>query len=135
VNAAALREGAPLPAVVRDAWSLDLGGRGIRDLSPAPDGALLLLAGGPSGAETPGGALYRWQPGGEPALLGTLPPLSGPAEALVADGPNAAWLFLDEGRRLAQGLRAGGPHADGDGALDCGANGATDWAHAVRITW
>ncbi|MEC8422922.1 MAG: DUF3616 domain-containing protein, partial [Myxococcota bacterium] len=136
---AALRARAPLTDVVTAAWALDLGGRGVRDLGPGTDGAMLLLAGAHSNRETPGGALYRWRPGTAVEPLGTMPRLGAPAEAIVADGPRAAWLFLDEGKRLAEGLRPRGPHAakDENGRLElrCGAGRPTDWAHAVHVSW
>lgn len=136
---AALRARASLADVVTAAWALDLGGRGVRDLGPGTDGAMLLLAGAHSNRETPGGALYRWRPGSAVEPLGTMPRLGAPAEAIVADGPRAAWLFLDEGTRLSDGLRPRGPHAaeDENGRLElrCGAGRPTDWAHAVHVTW
>jgi hypothetical protein len=138
VDPDALREGAPMSAVVTAAWALDLGRRGVRDLSPGPDGALLVLAGGSSSRETPGGALYTWWPGDAPRSIGPLPRLNAPAEALVADGERAAWLFLDEGRRLSEKLKKGGPHAktkDGQTRFSCGEGRPKDWAHAVRVTW
>lgn len=135
VDPTALQSGASLNDVVVAAWALPLGGRGVRDLASSPSGSLLVLAGGASAAEMPGTALYAWTPGTAPALLGTLPGAGSPAEALVSDGANAAWVFLDEGRRLGAGLVPGGPHADAEGAFSCGAHGATDWAHALRVRW
>ena len=35
----------PLAELLRGAWAVDLGGRGVRDLARAPDGTLLILAG------------------------------------------------------------------------------------------
>ena len=138
VDPSALRSGAPMSKVVTAAWALDLGKRGVRDLSPGPDGTLLLLAGGHSSDETPGGALYTWWPGDAPRSIGPLPRLQAPAEAVVADGARAAWLFLDEGRRLSEDLVKGGPHArseDGELTFSCGAGRPRDWAHAVHVIW
>lgn len=138
VDPIALRQGAPMARIVKGAWALDLGRRGIRDLGLGPSGSLLVLAGGPSGRETPRGALYSWWPGDAPRSIGPLPVLGGDAEAVVADGDRAAWLFLDEGKRLSEGLRKGGPHArqdDGETVFSCGAGRPTDWAHAIRVTW
>lgn len=135
VDPARLQAGAaPADAVVA-AWTLPLDGRGVRDLTPAAEGGLLVLAGSPSASDQPGPALYHWVPGTAPTLLGVLPTPGSPPEAIVQDGPGAAWLFLDEGQRLASGLRAGGPHADTSGTFVCGANQASDWARALRVTW
>lgn len=138
VDPVALRASEPVARIVTAAWALDLGGRGIRDLAAGPDGTLLVLAGGASGRETPSGALYAWRPHTPPQPIGPLPRLGGAAEAVVPDGERAAWILLDEGRRLGEGLRAGGPHAaqdDGQTVFQCGAGRASDWAHAVRVTW
>jgi len=130
-----LQAGAPPSRAVTSAWTLPLGGRGIRDLTPSTDGGLLVLAGSPSGSDRLVPTLYRWVPGERPELIGSVPTPGPPPEAVVHDGPGAAWIFLDEGRRLASGLRPGGPHADAHGELECGANQPTNWARALRVTW
>ena len=45
VDRAALFGSQPLAELLRGAWAVDLGGRGVRDLARAPDGTLLILAG------------------------------------------------------------------------------------------
>ena len=132
VDPTALQSGASLNDVVVAAWALPLGGRGVRDLASSPSGSLLVLAGGASAAEMPGTALYAWTPGTAPALLGTLPGAGSPAEALVSDGANAAWVFLDEGRRLGAGLVR--TPCGREGAFSC-VHRRTDWAHALRVRW
>lgn len=133
--------GLPADRVVEAAWTLDLGGRGVRDLARRPGGDWLVLA-GDTGDGPAAPALYAWTPGADPVLLGELTTaLGGTPEAVVPVGADAAWLLVDEGARLKAALAPGGPHAHGpadDLKLRCGhqAPAAGDhWAHALRVGW
>lgn len=123
VNWGPLVAGEPLERAVTQAWSLDLGGRGVRDLGPLPDGELLVLAGPIGSGASPAPALYRWLPGEPPRLLGELPDLGidGSPEAVVPDDAAGAWVFYDEGSRLGDACKPGAPHPGG--------------AHALQIGW
>jgi hypothetical protein len=119
----ALPAGAPASGVV-DAWALDLGGRGVRDMAQDGD-ALLILAGPTGGGPAPSPALYRWTPGAAPAALPVdLPqPADGALEAVVPL-PDALLFVEDAGARLEA------QHGDG---FDCAALPAdAAWARAWR---
>lgn len=121
------------------AWRLPLGGRGVRALSPAVGGGLLVVA-GPADKDDKAGvgaALYHWMPGALPALLGTLAvdPAVGWPEAVVSAGPREAWLLIDEGARLSG--KDVTWHRDADGDFSCGAGSTPEaaWARARHISW
>ncbi len=126
------------PVPVDAAWRLPLGGRGVRALSPAQGGGLLIVA-GPAGKDDDqgvGAALYHWMPGALPALLGALPP--GPdgmwVEAVVSVGPREAFVIYDEGGHLS---RDQSWHRDAAGDFACGAGDPPGhaWARAQRLWW
>ena len=127
--------------------TLPLGRRGIRALSPLPDGEqLLLLAGPPQDARPADGqfAVYAWHPGSLPVLLTELPRFDGSPEALVPTGGSEAWVLLDEGDRLKKRSESdlSSPHRKQSVKglrFACGAGdhsaASEHWAHAVLLRW
>ncbi len=141
--AALLEEASAAPVPVGSATLLDLGGRGVRALAPAKGGGMLII-GGPTkdgDKDRLGAVLYHWMPGGQPAILGTLPlgPSDAMPEALISTDVRTAWILYDEGDRLTSDNSVKAAHRDAKGEFSCGAGdaaGATDpWAHAQRIEW
>jgi hypothetical protein len=128
-------------------YTLQLGRRGVRALTPHPTrSSYWVVAGPPEDADRrdTGFALFEWTPGSSPTLVVRLPPLDGAPEALIPIGPTEAWLLLDEGDRLKKDLEDGNTSAHGvvdgdDVKFECGVDAdltdPTQWAHAVRVTW
>lgn len=92
---------------------LDLGGRGVRDLAPLPDGRLLVLAGPPRNQPESGSrltyAIYAVDPGkagAVPVAELAMPDPGAKAEALLPLGPFPAGRILV----LFDGAAGGAPH-------------------------
>lgn len=132
---------------IHDVTELNLGGRGVRALSPGPSSDLRWVLAGPPADVAPGAggfALYIWGAGSEPRLVARLPPLAGSPEAIVPVDAQSVWLLVDEGDRLKVLSEAGegAPHRHEteDGAkFRCGVGAdpgnPEHWAQAVRVEW
>ncbi len=126
----------PAPTMV---WALNLGGRGVRDLTLAPDGSGVWILAGPPEDSDPDGlgfAVFSWTEGGPIQERLRLPPMPGSPEGLVPTGESSAWVLLDEGDRLGDAELPVHTHK---GKFRCGKHpelaGPNDWAHAVAVKW
>jgi len=132
---------------IKAAYTLELGKRGVRELAPAPDHKGVWIVAGPHTDKDPlkvGFALYSWTGEGPAKLLALLPGFNGSPEGLLPIDTQSAWLFIDEGDRLADAAKNDptDPHhtqQKGTFKFECGAKvpegGTQAWAHATRISW
>jgi hypothetical protein len=109
MNAAAVVAGSAR-AQFEPPWELDLGGRGVRDLTPfpAPGKGQLLVAAGPSGKDGDF-RLFVWDYGAKTvAPVETTALLDSSPEALVAfDDQDRVLVLSDDGDRLQDAIRCG----------------------------